>query len=167
MQDQHLFQKLSHWNQPIGLGWDNHTVRNPSNLDDGPWHECPSQCRLHRPFLTSTCKDGESIPFESIPCLSIQRLRAARRLTVASLQPCVLSHLLLHPGEPGSGIQQVRGALEQGKELAQHSILNLSRPYPRSWFAYEGVSFKPSSSVKAARSRLRTNKKPATPKEQS
>jgi len=83
MQDQHLFPEIPSctWNRPIGLGWDKPYSAQPSNLDDGPWHECPGwlRCRLHTvPHeATSTCAHDRWGRLPLRHRLSIQRLRTA------------------------------------------------------------------------------------------
>jgi len=65
-----LHLESSHWT------WDKpYTVRNPSNLDDGPWNFGWLRCRLHAPHeATSTC--GNDLA-ESIPRASPSSVRAA------------------------------------------------------------------------------------------
>jgi len=115
MQDQHLFPEIPSctWNRPIGLGWDKpYTVRNPVTwmMAPGTENALGLRCRLHEPFLTRRLQ----------PVHRWRRpLRASPPVNSASEQPadspsptpCVPSHPLMAPREPGSGIQQVRGAL--------------------------------------------------------
>jgi len=164
MQDQHLFPEIPSctWNRPIGLGWDKpYTVRNPSNLDDGPGTECPCGfCRLHRPFtrrLQPVAHRWGRAYFESIP---VNSASSSSQLTHRrKLRPCTEPPVngtqrawQWYPASKGSSEQErTSPTLNTGTYHALIRAVGLSTK----------ECFKPSSSVSSfPRSGLRTTKKP-------
>lgn len=132
MQNRHLPQiPPCTWNRPIGLGWDKpYTVRNPSNLDDGPWHGMPlggfgAGCigRSSRGDFNLWHIDGGEHTFKSIP---------ACQFSVFEQQGNNTNAYALCTEPPDNGTLQAWQWYPQNKGT-YHAL------YPQSWFVYEGV----------------------------
>lgn len=148
MQDQHLFPEIPSctWNRPIGLGWDKpYTVRNPSNLDDGPWHGMPlggfgAGCigRSSRGDFKLWHIDGGEHTFESIPACQFsvfeQPADSPSQAYALCTEPPVDGTLRAWQWYPAS-----KGALEQERTNPTLNTGTYHALYPRSWFVYEGV----------------------------
>ena len=134
MQEQHLLPKIPEctWKRPIGLGWENpYTVRNPSNLDDGPWHGMPlggfgAGCigRSSRGDFNLWHIDGGEHTFKSIPA-------------------CQFSVFEEPAGSPSQAYALCTEApldtLQSWQWYPVGSTGTYHALYPRSWFVYEGV----------------------------
>ena len=142
MQNQH-FPKIPSctWNRPIGLGWEQpYTVRNPSNLDDGPWHGMPlggfgAGCigRSSRGDFNLWHIDGGEHTFESIPACQFsvfeQKTGSPSQAYALCTKPPVDGTLQTWQWYPAKGAGQ-----EKTSNTGTYHAL-----YPRSWFVYEGV----------------------------
>lgn len=121
------------WKRPIGLGWDKpYTVRNPSNLDDGPWHGMPlggfgAGCigRSSRGDFNLWHIDGGEHTFQSIPACQFSVFEET------SGSPTQAYALCTEP--PTDGTLQAWQWYPSGSTGTYHAL------YPRSWFVYEGV----------------------------
>ncbi len=119
------------WNRPIGLGWDKpYTVRNPSNLDDGPWHGMPlggfgAGCigRSSKGDFNLWHIDGGEHTFKSIP---------ACQFSVFEQQGESANAYALCTEPPADGSLQSWQWYPQDAGT-YHAL------YPQSWFVYENV----------------------------
>jgi len=127
---------------PLDSVGTNPTQCNPSNLDDGPWHGMPWVASVQ---VGSRSSRGDFNLWHrwrrAYPSPPVNSASSSSQLTHRRKPtPCVPSHPLMAPREPGSGIQQVRGALEQERTSPTLNTGTYHALYPRSWFVYEGVS---------------------------
>ncbi|MBD2085411.1 GH116 family glycosyl hydrolase [Coleofasciculus sp. FACHB-542] len=137
------------WSRPIGLGWDKpHTVRYPSNLDDGPWHGMPlggfgAGCigRSSRGDFNLWHLDGGEHVFRSLPACQFSVFEQPEDSPAQAYALCTeppddgtLSRWLWYPKE-GRSRESGAGSPESvGNSSGTYHAL-----YPRSWFVYEGV----------------------------
>lgn len=120
------------WKRPIGLGWEKpYTVRNPSNLDDGPWHGMPlggfgAGCigRSSRGDFNLWHIDGGEHTFESIPACQFSVFEQPTGLPSQAYALCT---------EPPLDTLQAWQWYPGDSTGTYHAL------YPRSWFVYEGV----------------------------
>jgi len=149
MTNQHSFPEIPSctWNRPIGSGWDNpYTVRNPSNLDDGPWHGMPlggfgAGCigRSSRGDFNLWHIDGGEHTFQTIPACQFSVFEQPANSPAQAYALCTEA--------PDDGTLQTwqwypkkgRGARGERREdeLINSGVYHAL--YPRSWFVYEGV----------------------------
>ena len=120
------------WKRPIGLGWEKpYTVRNPSNLDDGPWHGMPlggfgAGCigRSSRGDFNLWHMDGGEHTFETIPACQFSVFEQPTGSPSQAYALCT---------EPPLDTLQSWQWYPGGSTGTYHAL------YPRSWFVYEGV----------------------------
>jgi non-lysosomal glucosylceramidase len=139
MTHQHSSPKIPScaWNRPIGSGWDKpYTVRNPSNLDDGPWHGAPlggfgAGCigRSSRGDFNLWHIDGGEHTFQTIPACQFSVFEQPADSLGQAYALCT---------EPPDGtLQAWQWYQKRGERLEDNGVYHAL--YPRSWFSYEGV----------------------------
>ncbi len=142
MTNQHSSPKIPTctWNRPIGYGWDNpYTVRNPSNLDDGPWHGMPlggfgAGCigRSSRGDFNLWHIDGGEHTFQSIPACQFSVFEQPANAPAQAYALCTQP--------PDENLQAWQWYPKEGERLKESTPSGEYHAlYPRSWFVYEGV----------------------------
>ncbi|KJH71576.1 GH116 family glycosyl hydrolase [Aliterella atlantica] len=140
MKDRHLTQlPPCTWNRPIGLGWDKpYTVRNPSNLDDGPWHGMPlggfgAGCmgRSSKGDFNLWHIDGGEHTFQSVPACQFSVFEQQGDACGKDEVLRTFAYALCTEA-PDDGSLHAWQWYPQNQGT-YHAL------YPRSWFVYEDV----------------------------
>ncbi|TAE61149.1 MAG: bile acid beta-glucosidase [Nostocales cyanobacterium] len=131
------------WKRPIGLGWEKpYTVRNPSNLDDGPFHGMPlggfgAGCigRSSRGDFNLWQIDGGEHTFKNVPACQFSIFTSDKTYALSTQPP---EDNTLQTWQWYPNISNV-SELEAGKMPTPQDTGTYHALYPRSWFVYENV----------------------------